>query len=138
MRKNIQSNHFEQVACFPAALTVLKRLWISNAVEVGRCKVLQALQGTISLDQSSGDTDLISLRSSAGWLLGEANQGLLVLCLRFPLRIMGVVFVVVKLSPGAWSRALNEGCLVMKDPVKLQPPLLHYGINVAGLGNAHE
>lgn len=104
-------------------------------MEVGRCKVLQALQGTISLDQSLEDTDLISL---SGWLLGEANEGLLVLCLHFPLRIMGVVFVVVKLSPGAWSRALNEGCLVMKDPGKLQPPLLHYGINVAGLGNAHE
>lgn len=51
---------------------------------------------------------------------------------------MGVVFLVVKLSPGAWSRALNEGCLVMKGPVKPPPPLLRYGINVASLGDAHE
>lgn len=51
---------------------------------------------------------------------------------------MGVVFMVAKLSPGAWSRALNEACLVMKGPVKLQPPLLRDGINVASLGDAHE
>ena len=51
---------------------------------------------------------------------------------------MGVVFMVAKLSPGAWSRALNEGCLVMKGPVKLQPPLLRGGINVASLGDVHE
>lgn len=85
-----------------------------------------------------GDSGLISLRSSAGWLLGEPNQGTPGLCLRFPFWIMGVVFVVVKLNPGAWSRALNEGCSVMKDPVKLQPPLPRYGINAASLGDAHE
>ena len=71
-------------------------------------------------------------------MLGKTNEAMLVLCLRFPFWIMGVVFLVVKLSPGAWSRALNEGCLVMKGPVKLQPPLLHYGINVTCLGDVHE
>ena len=71
-------------------------------------------------------------------MLAETNQGVFVLCLPVPLWIMGVVFMVAKLSPGAWSRALNEGCLVMKGPVKLQPPLLHDGINAASLGDAHE
>lgn len=98
----------------------------------------QPPQGTVSLDESGGSADLISLGSSAAWLLGETNQGVLVLCLPFPLWIMGVVFMVAKLSPGAWSRALNEGCLVMKGPVKLQPPLLRDGINVASLGDVHE
>lgn len=79
-----------------------------------------------------------TLIPSAGWLLEETNQGVPVLCLRFSVWVMGVVFVVVKLSPETWSRGLNEGFLVMKGPVKPQPPLLRYGINVTSLGDAHE
>lgn len=33
------------------------------------------------------------------------------------LLVNGVVFTVAELSPGAWSRALNEGSLVMKGPL---------------------
>ena len=58
---------------------------------------------------------------TSSWLLANQLPGrLMKACqfsaLPFPL-VNGVVFMVAELSPGAWSRALNEGDLVMKGPL---------------------